>query len=447
MDIDADGINDILSGCYSQSGHEDMVGSFWVLKGLKDGGFAKPVELKGTDDKLLSVHGKFDKRDSQLTENICTRPFAVDWNGDGKLDILSGNFKGTFFLFTGEGEGKFKPEAVAVTTADGEALKVSGVHSDPFVIDWDGDGDLDLLAASSTGDVVWAENLADAKTASDKTPKLSAFRVLIAPPGQSSKTPRGDAAYHKGIGEAYEVLDAGAADKGEAAFRKIIESAPDVPDGYYHLACCFSRRASELEGDARQAQIKQALEMLATAIEKGWTGADHMASDPDMVLLSKQEGYAALLKKIAAPEAPVGPAGSIRMWITDVNGDGKLDILVGDRFNSGGQARTDLSEAEQAEYDAVSKEQTELRSGFSKTYAKYREEYDAAVKAADPAMTKEEQAKLWKDMMAEPDRKAFMENYSKQNRELADKLSKYLVPRVSGGHVWLYKAKSAKTGN
>lgn len=447
MDIDADGINDILSGCYSQRGHDDMVGSFWVLKGQKDGTFAKPFELKGTDGKLLSVHAKFEDRGAQLTENICTRPFAVDWNGDGKLDIISGNFKGTFFLFTGEGEGKFKPEAVAVTTGDGEALKVSGVHSDPFVIDWDGDGDLDLLAASSTGDVVWAENLADAKTTTDKTPKLSAFRVLIAPPGQSTKTPRGDAAYHKAIGEAYAILDAGEVEKAEAAFRKIIESAPAVADGYYHLACFLSRAANELEGDAQKAQIGKALEMLGTAIEKGWTGTDHMKSDPDMVLLRKQDAYAALLKKIAKPEVPVGPAGSIRMWITDVNGDGKLDILVGDRFSSGGQMRTDLTEEEQTDYEVVSKEQSDLRAEFSTTYAKYREEYDAAVQAADPALSKEEQAQLWKDIMAEPERKAFMDNYSKQSRELSEKLNKYLVPRVSGGHVWLYKAKSAKTGN
>ena len=32
---------------------------------------------------------------------------------------------------------------------DNKALKITGVHSDPFVIDWDGDGDLDLLSRSS----------------------------------------------------------------------------------------------------------------------------------------------------------------------------------------------------------------------------------------------------------------------------------------------------------
>ena len=44
--------------------------------------------------------------------------------------------------------------------SDGKPLTIEGHHSDPFVIDWDGDGDLDLLSGSSEGGVQWAENRA-----------------------------------------------------------------------------------------------------------------------------------------------------------------------------------------------------------------------------------------------------------------------------------------------
>jgi hypothetical protein len=54
-------------------------------------------------------------------------------------------------------------------------LKIEGHHSDPFVVDWDGDGDLDLLSGSSEGGVEWAEN----RAGPGKPPQLVLFRPLI----------------------------------------------------------------------------------------------------------------------------------------------------------------------------------------------------------------------------------------------------------------------------
>ncbi|MBX3472907.1 MAG: VCBS repeat-containing protein [Planctomycetes bacterium] len=189
MDLNGDGFNDILSGCYSQSGHSAMVGSYWVLYGDKEGKFAKPVELMGTDGKLLQVvHDLKGSAGDRLTQNICSRPFAVDWNGNGHLDIVAGNFEGSFFVFTGEGKGKFAPKAAQLMDTEGKALKISGVHSDPFIIDWDNDGDLDLLTGSSDGNIYWAENVRsrDEKvTGADRTPELTALKLLIKAPAAS----------------------------------------------------------------------------------------------------------------------------------------------------------------------------------------------------------------------------------------------------------------------
>jgi hypothetical protein len=54
-------------------------------------------------------------------------------------------------------------------------LKVEGHHGDPFVVDWDGDGDLDILSGSSEGGVQWAEN----RAGPGKPPRLEPFRMLI----------------------------------------------------------------------------------------------------------------------------------------------------------------------------------------------------------------------------------------------------------------------------
>src|SRR5688500_10863244 len=111
-----------------------MAGLFQVLYGNADRTFRKAEVLKGTDGEplIIPITGR-----EQMTENIRTRPFAVDWDADGHLDLVVGNFTGTFYWFTGEGEGKFQPKPQAITAGD-KPLRIQGAHSDPFPVDWDG---------------------------------------------------------------------------------------------------------------------------------------------------------------------------------------------------------------------------------------------------------------------------------------------------------------------
>ncbi len=179
MDLDGDGHRDILSGSYSRN-EGSMAGLFQVLYGKADGTFKKAAVLTGTDDKPLIIPA--DDND-QVTDKICTRPFAADWDGDGKLDLVVGNFAGTFYWFKGEGKGKFAPRPEQIK-AGAKPLKIAGVHSDPFVTDWDADGDLDLVSGSSDGGVYWAENTAG----KGKPPALKPFETLIGPPPNWGKT-------------------------------------------------------------------------------------------------------------------------------------------------------------------------------------------------------------------------------------------------------------------
>jgi hypothetical protein len=180
VDIDGDGHLDILSGSYSRM-DKDMAGLFHVMYGKGDGTFRKAEVLKGTDGKPLIIPADGER---QLPEKICTRPFAVDWDVDGHLDLVVGNFAGTFYWFKGQGKGKFLPKPEQIK-AGGAPLRINGVHSDPFVIDLDGDGSLDLVSGSSNGGVYWARN----KAGKGQMPDLEPFRPLIKPgppvkPGQ-----------------------------------------------------------------------------------------------------------------------------------------------------------------------------------------------------------------------------------------------------------------------
>jgi hypothetical protein len=171
VDLNADGYNDILSGSYSRMS-QPMAGLFQILWGQPDGSFNQAAELEGTDDEPLIIPAD----DESIIENICTRPMAVDWDADGDLDLVVGNFAGSFYVFSGDGHGQFLPEPKQIMTDNGP-LKIKGVHSDPFPIDWDNDGDIDLVSGSSNGGVQWAENLAGG----GKTPVFESFRDLIEP--------------------------------------------------------------------------------------------------------------------------------------------------------------------------------------------------------------------------------------------------------------------------
>jgi hypothetical protein len=159
---------------------QDMAGTFQVLWGNEDGTFSAAETLNGTDDQPLILPGSGN---DTMTDRICTRPTAADIDGDGNLDIVTGNFTGTFYIFRGAGAGKFAPEATIIMAGE-EPLRVQA-HSDPFLVDWDSDGDLDIVSGSSAGGVYVSTN-----EGSKTEPKFGAASELVAPAGHNYDSTR-----------------------------------------------------------------------------------------------------------------------------------------------------------------------------------------------------------------------------------------------------------------
>ena len=122
-DFDGDGLPDLVVG--------DTYGKVRVYRNTGDGKkpkFAAPVELG--DMKIRMV------------------PFAADWDGDGKPDVIGSSADGKVWWWRNGGTGHFDK---------GKVIPMPAVCYSPFAatVDWNGDGDLDLLVGTAYGYTCW----------------------------------------------------------------------------------------------------------------------------------------------------------------------------------------------------------------------------------------------------------------------------------------------------
>ncbi len=364
MDIDADGNMDILSGTYSR--HDGyMAGTFQVLRGNEDGTFQTAETLNGSNGEPLIIQAAkvesaedvtdeereavveereavveereavVEEREAAVEEmeaaleemeaalevsmeffeqNCLTHPFAVDWNGDSHLDLVVGNSEGRFYLFTGKGNGVFDPKAEPIMAGDNKIAVPS--KSGPCVVDWDNDGDLDIVSGSGKGGAYLSIN-----NGSPGSPRMTPFSELV---------------------EDAEPID----------YNKIVY------------------------------------------------GDEHIK----------------------------GPQTATRVWVEDVNEDGKLDLLIGDSVNlafvAEGVEESEIEEIDKL-IDAVSEEaQSDIEALGEKMDAlgEPDESDDEEIKAAREALEAEFDAVC-------------------EKIEAVRKLRSEVVREVRTGHVWVYFQK------
>jgi FG-GAP-like repeat len=206
VDLDGDGINDVLSG--SWPGELFFFRGKGKVNGVVD--FHPAVKLKGKNGKTINIgggverrddgvlvtgDGKFEQKDGKTfivyegewiearsgsgITGTASAVHAHDFDGDGDLDLVVGDIRGNVFLVPNEGsKTKWSFGAHQNLKAGGQDLRVQGGDAGPFFADWDADGKTDLLVGGGDGSVWLYRN-----TAAGKGTELAAGRQLVPPAG------------------------------------------------------------------------------------------------------------------------------------------------------------------------------------------------------------------------------------------------------------------------
>src|SRR5690606_39176515 len=106
-------------------------------------------------------------------------PVAIDWTGNGHLDLVVGDEDGRVALVENTGRlADGLPEFLPPRYFQQEAADVKcGALATPVGFDWDGDGDIDILCGNTAGYIVYFENLSGPGV---EHPRWAAPRLLEA---------------------------------------------------------------------------------------------------------------------------------------------------------------------------------------------------------------------------------------------------------------------------
>ncbi len=116
------------------------------------------VDSKGNPIKLsLDIGGAFGTSPAGATGRI--KIAVVDWDGDGMLDVIVGgtaqgnNFR--LYRTTKIQDGKYY---LSIPTADMSTGNITGHHNGFTVVDWNGDGKPDIITGTESGYLYYFEN-------------------------------------------------------------------------------------------------------------------------------------------------------------------------------------------------------------------------------------------------------------------------------------------------
>ena len=249
----------------------------------------------------------------------------MDFDGDGHLDLVSGSYQAKLkepgapiYVFSGNGKGHFTapfmvcdekrrpitPASVPDDHPDTRNFR-RGNATEPFFSDWDEDGDLDLIIGGMEGEIALFLNMG-----SREEPRFSHRGRLLKHAGRPIRVPGG-------------------------------EAAPELADW---------------DGDGRVDLLAGCGEGAVYLFRNiGKSGQPHYAEGQVIIPARVQ-------REILAAGERVVPGGTSRICVLDWNGDGRLDLLLGDHHRSRRVRQEGLSAKDRALVENLLSERAELVS-------------------------------------------------------------------------------------
>ena len=174
-DYDGDGVLDLLFGAsdWKEYGWDNAFDSSgkW-LRGPLHGYVYWARNLASNDAPKYAKAENIQAAGEKIDVYGCPSPNLVDWDNDGDMDLICGEFLDRISFFENIGT------RTAPQYAEGRFLEVNGkrLHMElemlqVVVFDWDQDGDADIVVGQEDGRVAWIEN---AGPGADGTPRIKA---------------------------------------------------------------------------------------------------------------------------------------------------------------------------------------------------------------------------------------------------------------------------------